>query len=280
MRNPFAAWKPSGTWEEHASYSEGGTDYPTPYGTSVASPASGTLRYDDWKGTAGRRATLLLDTPAPRVAPRSTTVMLGGGREAEGPMVAIVFQHLSAAPVERWYAEGAADMVRTGASASGKDWGGDVHMHVHGLDAVGRRLDFTKFIGAAPAGGGTTPIQGDIMSGIIRDPATGALTTIDGTVYQHHTSMASYEADALTYGPYRQAASQAQYRAAIANTQVKLAYRLAAQNGTPASAVDEDAIAAKVEQKLADDIARLEAKIAAVNANIDDQPTTFTGTLA
>ena len=130
------------------------------------------------------------------------------------------------------------------------------------------------------AGTGSTPIQGDNMAGIIRDPSTGALTTIDGPVYQHHTSMASYQADVLTYGPYKQAASQAEYKLAVANSQVKLAYLTAAQTGTPGSAVDVDAIAAKVNANIDDHCARLSAEIATVNANIDDQPTTFTGTLS
>lgn len=130
------------------------------------------------------------------------------------------------------------------------------------------------------AGTGTTPIQGEDMTGIIRDPSTGALTTVGETTYQHHTSMASYEADALVYGPFKQAASQAQYKAAVANTQVRLAYLKAQIGGTPGSAVDAVAIAAAVEKNLADDFARLEAEIATVNANIDDQPTTFTGTLS
>lgn len=164
MLNPFAAWTPSGTWEDHESYSAGGTDYPTPYGTRLIAPESGRLRYDGWMGSAGRRATLILDTPVTRSIPASKTIMMNGRgiAEAAGPMVAIVFQHLSAAPTERWYAEGAADLVRTGASANGKDYGGDVHSHVHGLDAQGRRVDFTKFL-TGSAGGGATPIPEDIM---------------------------------------------------------------------------------------------------------------------
>lgn len=162
MLNPFTKWEVSGDWEDHATYSPGGTDYPTPYGSRLIAPDAGTLRYDGWVGSAGRRATLILDTPVNRSIPASKTVMLGGGTEAAGPMVAIVFQHLSASPTEGKYREGQADMVRTGASANGKEYGGDVHSHVHGLDAKGRRLDFTKFL-TGTAGGGTTPIQEDLM---------------------------------------------------------------------------------------------------------------------
>lgn len=137
-----------------------------------------------------------------------------------------------------------------------------------------------QYLNPSFAGTGSTSIQGEDMAGIIRDPSTGALTTVGETTYQHHTSMASYEADALTYGPFVQAASQAQYKQAVANTQVRLAYLKAQINGGSGSSVDVAAIAAKVEQNLADDFARLSAEIAAVNANIDDQPTTFTVTPA
>jgi hypothetical protein len=147
------------------------------------------------------------------------------------------------------------------------------HLHFE-LRRNGTAVDPAPYFTGA-AGGGTTPIQGDNMAGIIRDPSTGTLTTVDGTVYQHHSTMASYAADALTYGPYKQAASQAEYKLAVANSQVKLAYLKAQLGGTSAGAVDPAAIAAAVEASLADDFARLGADIAAVNANIDDQPTEF-----
>lgn len=262
MFNPFASWKVSGTWEAHASYSAGGTDYPTPYDTPIPSPAAGTLRYDGWVGTAGRRATLLLDRPVARVFPRSATRMLGGGTEAEGPMVAVVFQHLSAAPTERWYAANTADMIRTGASASGKDWGGDAHMHVHGLDAAGRRLDFTKFIGSAPAGGGTASLQGEDMK-IIRHPNT-TITKVGELTFRHYTNMADYLADAAIYGAYKNVTADEHTRI-VAGTQIARAYFYAGMpGGGGGSSVDEAAIAEKVKQTLADDFARDQAAIAAL----------------
>ena len=133
-----------------------------------------------------------------------------------------------------------------------------------------------KYSSPSFAAVGVTPIQGEEVGGIIRDPGTGALTTVDGPVYQHHTSMASYQADALIYGPYKQAASQAEYKLAVANSQVKLAYLKAQLGGTSASAVDPAAIAAAVEKSLEDDFSRLAADIASVNDNIDHQTFTVT----
>lgn len=184
MLNPFAAWpiSPRGTWEDHADYSEGGTDYPTPYDTLLAAPAAGVLIDNGWVGTAGRRATLRLDTPIQRVTPASRTLMSGGRAEAEGPMVAICFQHLSERPVEGHYAEDEPGMVRTGASANGVDYGGDVHCHVHGYDANGYRLDFTKFLGTSTAGGAvrpiTTPTEATIMDLLFCKDNNGPLWTL------------------------------------------------------------------------------------------------------
>lgn len=187
---------------------------------------------------------------------------------------------------QTWYCHLASLSVRLGATvAAGQTVAvmgatGNVtakHLHFE-LRKNGVAVDPAPYF-TGTAGGGTTPLQGDEM-GIIRDPSTGALTTVGETTYQHHTSMASYEADALVYGPFRQAASQAQYKQTVANTQVRLAYLKAQIGGTSGSAVDAAAIAAKVEQNLADDFARLKAEIAAVNANIDDQPTKFTVTPA
>ena len=50
------------------------------------------------------------------------------------PLVAIVFQHLSRAPRKRHVDEHDPEIVRSGASRDKEDFGGDVHMHVHGLD--------------------------------------------------------------------------------------------------------------------------------------------------
>lgn len=179
MHNPLARWRVTGTWEDHAGYSEGGTDYPTPYGSQLEAPASGTLVFDGWIGSAGRRATLWLDQPVSRVRPASPTLMRPSmTREAAGPMVAIVFQHLSADPRPGHYAEWIPDMVRTGASAYAREFGGDIHCHIHGTDARGYRLDLTKFIGASLASVGAISIpEEDDMLDIITVEGKKFLTT-------------------------------------------------------------------------------------------------------
>jgi hypothetical protein len=143
--NPWAGYRMSGTWQDHMSYSLGGEDYPLGYGTGLKAPASGTLRTSGgtgekaagWIGSAGRRSILDLDTPL-------------------GAMASIVFQHQSAFGTHgKHYAEGEI-LGRSGASANGKDYGGETHLHVHGLTADGRRVPFTQYIGgSSPAGGGS-----------------------------------------------------------------------------------------------------------------------------
>lgn len=150
MYNPWAGWRVTGTWDAHASYSEGGTDWPLPYGTALRAVASGRLVNNGWVGTAGRRATLYFDKPVKRVKPRSGTRMVGGYVEHDCDMVAFVYQHAKGYLANGWYGQGAL-VGFSGASASGKDWGGDVHLHGHGLCAHGRRVDFMKFLGAAPS---------------------------------------------------------------------------------------------------------------------------------
>lgn len=140
--NPWSGYRMSGTWQDHMSYSLGGEDYPLAYGTGLKAPASGTLRTSGgtgekqagWIGSAGRRSILDLDTPI-------------------GEMASIVFQHQSEFGTHgKHYNEG--EIVgKSGASANGKDWGGDVHLHVHGLTKDGRRVPFTQYIGGSqPAG--------------------------------------------------------------------------------------------------------------------------------
>lgn len=155
VSNPYAGYPVTGSWFDHASYSAGGIDYPLAYGTALPAPAAGTLRTSGgsgewtagWYGSAGRRSILMLDTPAPRRAPAEATPP-----EGSGDMVAIVFQHQSEFGAARHYAEGET-LGWSGASADGTDYGGDVHLHIHGLNASGQRVDFTKFIGPST----TTP---------------------------------------------------------------------------------------------------------------------------
>lgn len=146
LYNPFSAWNVSFTWLDHLSYSLGGTDYPLAYGTPLRAPAAGTLRTSGgsgewaagWVGTAGRRAILTLDMPV-------TRQLAGQTGEGTGDLAAVVFQHLSAFSADGHYNAGQI-IGMSGASASGADYGGDIHLHIHGLTARGTRVDFTKFV--------------------------------------------------------------------------------------------------------------------------------------
>ncbi|WP_146076764.1 hypothetical protein [Rathayibacter tritici] len=146
--NPWADYRITGTWREHAEYSQGGIDYPLAYGTDLVAPAAGTLRTSGgsgefaagWVGTAGRRSILILDTPINRVLAAESVPP-----EAAGPMVAIVVQH-QAQFGSAGHKEVGEYIGKSGASVDGNDNGGDTHLHVHGLDAQGRRVDMTKFI--------------------------------------------------------------------------------------------------------------------------------------
>ncbi|WP_120338141.1 hypothetical protein [Cryobacterium soli] len=119
------------------SYSLGGIDYPLGYGTALPAPASGTLRISGGRGefaagevgSAGRRSILTLDKP-----------ILG--------LVAIVWQHQSRFADPGHYNEGETSGW-SGASANGNDWGGDVHLHTHGLLESGIRVDWRGYIALA-----------------------------------------------------------------------------------------------------------------------------------
>lgn len=146
--NPWSGYSISGTWEEHLSYSLGGVDYPLAYGTNLKAPAAGTLHTSGgtgeyacgWIGTAGRRSILYLDTDYPRVNPT-----LEDG-EGVGNLHAIVFQHQSVMGTDgQHYAQGAV-LGQSGASADYQDYGGDVHLHVHGLTPSGDRVNLLNFI--------------------------------------------------------------------------------------------------------------------------------------
>lgn len=116
------------------------------------------------------------------------------------------------------------------------------------------------------AAGDITPIQnGDIEMRAIREPG-GGIALVGETTYQH-LSLAQWEVESKLWGGYEQL-TKAQFNQAIADTQVRRAYLLAGVNGSGGSAVDPAAIALKVEQQLADDFARLEAEIKAINTEI------------
>ena len=152
VTNPFDAFPESGDWAGHASYSAGGVDYPTPYGFEIHAPAAGTLHTSGqpgsgfefkcgWVGSAGRRSILMLDTPMQR-----SEAALSSPPEGAGDMVAIVFQHQSQFGADgKHYAQGEGGLGWTGASANGQDWGGDVHVHWHGLTADGHRVRVESF---------------------------------------------------------------------------------------------------------------------------------------
>lgn len=145
LYNPWKGIPFSGTWEDHMSYSAGGIDLPLAYGTPLKAPANGTLHVSGGSGeyaagqigSAGRRSILYLDKSFPRKKPRGT-------RESNGPMVAIVFQHQSRFGKAKHYNRG--DILGySGASANGNDYGGEIHLHIHGLDRDGARVNFFNY---------------------------------------------------------------------------------------------------------------------------------------
>lgn len=147
--NPWASYPISGTWADHMSYSLGGIDYPLNYGTPLVAPAAGTLHTSGgtgefqagWVGTAGRRSILTLDASVARQPGRPLEQ-----NEGDGDMIAVVVQHQSAFGVDHTHYDSGAVFGYSGASASGDDYGGQVHLHVHGLNASGQRVDFLNFI--------------------------------------------------------------------------------------------------------------------------------------
>jgi len=188
MHNPFAAWPITGTWADHMSYSLGGEDYPTPYGYAFEAPAAGTLRISGgfgefragWVGSAGRRSILTLDSPI-------------------RDLVAVVFQHQSAFGREGRYDEGDPDCGYTGASANGSDWGGEVHMHWHGLNASGQRLRMSDYISSSTAGSNSRPItegEDDMLRAIRNGDGSGSIGLVndDGTL----DGLTGEDYDALT----------------------------------------------------------------------------------
>jgi hypothetical protein len=179
--NPWSGYRVTGTWEAHRSYSYGGTDWPLGYGTALRAPATGTLTDYGWVGSAGRRAGLVFDQPVKRVTPASKTPMYGSSTpyyEHDCDMVTFIFQHAKSYQPNGRYLEGAI-IGHSGASANGKEWGGDAHLHGHGLCIHGARVDFMKFIGAAaPSGLDTEPIPTRKAH-----PSMYLLRTTDTTVY-------------------------------------------------------------------------------------------------
>lgn len=165
--NPFTGWPVTGTWLEHLSYSDGGTDYPLGYNSDLPAPAAGTLQNHGMVGSAGRRATLWLDTPVARQIAAET-------REGAGPMVGIVFQHAASYNAERHYTAGEI-IGKSGASANGSDHGGDVHLHIHGVNAAGQRVDFTKFIDGITTNPPQEEEEEDMAGTLIKNTSTAGV---------------------------------------------------------------------------------------------------------
>lgn len=150
LYNPYGSLSFEGGWENHASYSRGGSDFPYGMGTAVLAPAAGTISNQGWTDAAGRKAMLTFTTEYVRKVAPSGTLMNGVYTESVGPMRALMIQHLSAWVPDGPVAKGAV-IGYSGASANPIDGeiGGDIHLHVHGLETPfigGNRLDFMKFV--------------------------------------------------------------------------------------------------------------------------------------
>lgn len=161
--NPFSDWGTTGTWADHASYSQGGIDKPLGGGTPLPAAASGTLRISGgsgefqagFVGSAGRRSILELDVPLKRRVAASP----GLPPEGSGDCVAIVYQHQSAFGAPRHYDE--REILGYSGNSDGTLNGGQWHLHWHGLNAAGQRVNIESFLGSSPgpSGGGSTPID-------------------------------------------------------------------------------------------------------------------------
>lgn len=153
--NPWGVGRgdPLDGWESHASYSAGGYDWSggaLSYGGPIVAPGAGVLHtsgggagFEYSAGNisgAGLRSILYLDTAANRKIAKSPTLMNGSTYEADGPMVAIVFQHQSAMGTDLQHYAQNETLGYVGNSGNNV-----THLHVHGLDAAGRRVDFFKF---------------------------------------------------------------------------------------------------------------------------------------
>lgn len=143
LYNPYRAIGISvgGDWDSHiARTGRGGTDYPYGGGTAIKAPAAGTLHISGGSGdyaagnigSAGLRSILYLDKTFKRKKKR-------GRNEGEGPLRAIVFQHQSKFGRAKHYNRG--DII----GYTGNTGNGVYHLHVHGLDRGGARLDYVKF---------------------------------------------------------------------------------------------------------------------------------------
>lgn len=140
----------TGTWEDHASYSRGGTDWGGSawMGLGIKAPAAGTLvNYGNTDG-AGLKSILIFDTTYPRKLPASSTLMNGVYVEnSTDPAQSFVIQHLSGQVAAGHYNQG--DVIGFLGNTAGPGSTGDTHLHAHllaGTTIDDRRLDFMKFV--------------------------------------------------------------------------------------------------------------------------------------
>jgi len=140
------AFPMTGNWEDHWTYSRGGTDWAMPVGTEIKAVADGTVvNYPNIDG-AGLKTMLVLDVAAARKLPASNTLMNGVYRETSGGDTAVAFmmQHLSDQVAPGHYTKGQTVAV----SGNTGDTTGP-HLHAQLLataDVGGNRLDFQKFV--------------------------------------------------------------------------------------------------------------------------------------
>jgi len=136
----------SGDWEDHWTYSRGGTDHAMPNETPIQAPASGTLvNYGNTDG-AGLKSILIFDQTYPRKIAASNTLMNGVYRETDAgdaPAASWVIQHLHSQGAEGHYNQG--DVVAL-SNNTGTSTGPHLHHHLlAGTTIDDRRMDFRKF---------------------------------------------------------------------------------------------------------------------------------------
>lgn len=148
--NPWASVNSVWGWEDHvADTGRGGKDYSLAWGTGIKAPAAGTLHTTGGSGeyttgivgSAGKRSILYLDSPVARVTAT-------GSGEAAGPLAAIVFQHQSSFGNNLQHYNMGEVCGYSGDSGGNpySEHGAQTHLHVHGLDSAGARVDLLKFI--------------------------------------------------------------------------------------------------------------------------------------
>lgn len=180
-------------WNQHKANSangEGGQDFDLSYGTALQSPGTGILvDGGDEAGSPsapgrGQWTKLVLDVPVER-----NPVPLGTS-EPDGPLVSVAFQHQS-----RKGSLGARYSPGQVLGYSGNSGNVPAHLHVHGFNADGSRVDFMKYINAASAaeaGQGTTENGDQILEAVIIAP-NGTVCHFAPGIQYNFTSAAEYE---------------------------------------------------------------------------------------